>query len=204
MVAIRRCAGLRAPAAVGPSLAARLGPGLALAFRGGCGGWFCGRQLCSQRGDRRHRIEREHAPALQLPVLVLLQQHRASSSKDQAGLLTQSLLPLRQRALGRCPTPFLPWRCPQDPATRSVLFEALGLCRPGAPVGFSREGRNKPTCWNHINSYQENHDLIVFEADFRPFLTQPLPLLTPSIISSPKNAPAAEPTGPAIKKPVVA
>jgi hypothetical protein len=45
-----------------------------------------------------------------------------SGSKDQAGLLTQSLLPLGRRALGGRPTPFLPWRSPPVPAARSVLW----------------------------------------------------------------------------------
>ena len=38
-----------------------------------------------------------------------------SSIKDQAGLLSQCLQPLRREALWGCPTPFLPWRSPSGP-----------------------------------------------------------------------------------------
>ena len=44
-----------------------------------------GRELL-QRGDGSHALGREHAPALQLPVLVLLQQHRTHQGVIAASL----------------------------------------------------------------------------------------------------------------------
>jgi len=44
--------------------------------------WFRGGKLLSCRRNRGHGIQREHASSLQLPVLVLLQQHRTDKPGD--------------------------------------------------------------------------------------------------------------------------
>jgi hypothetical protein len=60
-----------------------------------------------------------------------------SGSKDQAGLLAQSLQPLRREALGRCPTPFLPWRSPLLPAAKSASWWCMSIPMASRPMAMS-------------------------------------------------------------------
>ena len=60
-----------------------------------------------------------------------------SGSKDQAGLLKQSLQPLWRGALGGRPTPFLPWRSPPVSAARSVLWSCMSIQMASRPMAMS-------------------------------------------------------------------
>ena len=100
-----------------------------------------GRELL-QRGDGSHALGREHAPALQLPVLVLLQQHRTHQAgnrrvvgedSDHAGTAFDFLIDALEQVGAPDLSPVLVW----EVAEGEHVFPGLDheLCGPGEALG---------------------------------------------------------------------
>ena len=95
-----------------------------------------------QRGDGSHALGREHAPALQLPVLVLLQQHRTHQAGDRrvvgedadhAGTAFDFLIDALEQVGAPDLSPVLGWEVVEG----ERVFPGLDhkLCGPGEALG---------------------------------------------------------------------